>query len=290
MNNGIIYFLSLIFIVVISGCTSNFDATEFVKTNQAIKTLLTDYPNAKIVATYVTNASISEECINPQLEAKDYWKVSILDESTNLTVNAWLDVDTRNVVCIIKTGGKELTNASQNQSHAIQNQTQNQTQIINATQKQPHILQCPDIYNCSDDDYCSDGVCKVLNCEEGYHAENHTCKLTVYIPRLNCRELGGHLCSDITISIGPLTSSTSPRCALSWLNSTDSYCCPIECGSCPTDCNDGNPCTSDSCNIGNNTFQCSHTQIKPCINNGICEPEELGCINTSPIKCENTCG
>ena len=307
MNNGILYSL-LAVLVIVSGCTSNFDATEFIKTNQAIKTLLTDYPNARVVATYVTNASISEECSNPQLQAKNYWKVNIFDEESNLTINTWIEADTKNVVCIVKTGGKGIANKTEDREtiNIIQNQTYNQSR------NQSYVLHCPDRYNCTDDNYCSDGVCKPLNCEAGYHAENHTCKLTVYVPRLNCRELGGHLCSDITISIGPLTSSTSPRCALSWLNSTDSYCCPIECGSCPTDCDDGNSCTNDFCRIENNTFQCKHTQISNCliplpvnnslltnislltsyaINNSICEPfGELGCIHAAPLKCENICG
>ena len=38
--------------------------------------------------------------------------------------------------------------------------------------------------------------------------------------RKNCREMGGYLCTP------------KDRCALDWLDSTDSYCCPIECNAC----------------------------------------------------------
>jgi len=103
-------FACLIGTILISGCINpSFDATEIAKANQAVKSFLADYPNARVIASYVSNANISSECENPQLAAKDYWKVSIFDEATKLTVNVWVDATTRNVVCLIKTGGGTTT-------------------------------------------------------------------------------------------------------------------------------------------------------------------------------------
>ena len=38
--------------------------------------------------------------------------------------------------------------------------------------------------------------------------------------RKNCQELGAYLCNP------------PKKCALDWLDSSDSYCCPIECNKC----------------------------------------------------------
>src|SRR3989338_5175332 len=82
--------------------------------------------------------------------------------------------------------------------------------------------------------------------------------------RKNCRELNGYICNE------------EEGCAFPWLDSSESYCCPIECGKCPADtnCDDGNSCTKDECNK-DTAFQCKNTQMKPCINNAICEQGEL---------------
>lgn len=96
--------------------------------------------------------------------------------------------------------------------------------------------------------------------------------------RKNCRELNGFLCDE------------SNDCAVDWLDSSDSYCCPIECNTCPSDCDDENPCTKDECNKETN-YECTYEEIGRCLSNGngICETGELvPDILTSP-DC-NICG
>ena len=145
-------------ILTVSGCTAtNFDATEIAKTNQAVKAFLSDYPNANVIATYVANTSISGECNNPQLQQKNYWRINIFDEASNLTINTWVDSDTRNVVCIVKTGGI-----------VSQEQPNNQT---NNTGSQ----ECYEKYDCGFDEYCSGGSCKKLVCQNGSAVQNHEC-------------------------------------------------------------------------------------------------------------------
>jgi len=98
--------------------------------------------------------------------------------------------------------------------------------------------------------------------------------------RKNCRELNGYICNE------------EEGCAFPWLDSSESYCCPIECGKCPADtnCDDGNSCTKDECNK-DTAFQCKNTQMKPCINNAICEQGELlPVIWNAPQNCEDVCG
>jgi len=113
-NKIVLIAVIIISTVIVSGCVGqsggqSFNVTELAKTNQAVKTFLEDYPNAKIIATLITNASIASECENPQLPTKDYWKVTITDNVSNLTVTTWIDADTRNVVCLVKTGGTNET-------------------------------------------------------------------------------------------------------------------------------------------------------------------------------------
>ncbi|GAI81718.1 unnamed protein product, partial [marine sediment metagenome] len=111
--------------------------------------------------------------------------------------------------------------------------------------------------------------------------------------RKNCRELNGYLCSE-------------GNCALEWLNSSDSYCCPILCRTCPEDitCDDEDSCTEDSCVVEDGKAVCKYEEISPCANNGICEmgefsgvisaycPGDSHAVTTSHLEsndCPSTC-
>ncbi len=81
----------------------------------------------------------------------------------------------------------------------------------------------------------------------------------------NCRELAGFLCDEPNV------------CAVNWLDSSDSYCCPIECNVCTkkiTDnCKTNDLCVESICGLETN-FNCEFRDITPCVNNGICEEGE----------------
>jgi len=81
----------------------------------------------------------------------------------------------------------------------------------------------------------------------------------------NCRDIEGYLCSR------------EGQCALTWLKSTESYCCPIKCGSCSQEvlanCSSDNQCIKEECNQQTN-FKCEFKNITPCVDNGICEEGE----------------
>jgi len=83
--------------------------------------------------------------------------------------------------------------------------------------------------------------------------------------RKNCRELDGYLCNP------------EDQCALPWLNSSDSYCCPISCNTCTQevldDCKIEEECIEVVCGPQTD-FECEYRDITPCANNGVCEEGE----------------
>lgn len=72
--------------------------------------------------------------------------------------------------------------------------------------------------------------------------------LTDTIYKKNCMELGGHVCIS------------EDQCTVPLMNSTDSYCCPIECGECLIDCDDKDSCTLDKCDLSTD-FKCEYIKI-----------------------------
>lgn len=81
----------------------------------------------------------------------------------------------------------------------------------------------------------------------------------------SCSELNGYMCDS------------EEECVLELLDSTESYCCPIKCNSCPSNfsCDDNDSCTNDFCIVSQGEPVCNHTQITPCANNGVCESGEI---------------
>ena len=103
--------------VLIAGCTANQLAPgQLAKSSADVKAFLDEYPHATVIASLFSNISIKDECNNPQLPIKDYYKVTVKDPDTNMTLIAYIDADSQKTVCAIKTGG------------AIQNQTENETE------------------------------------------------------------------------------------------------------------------------------------------------------------------
>jgi eight-cysteine-cluster-containing protein len=99
-------------ILTISGCISGLDAESLAKASPVIQDFLEDHPNADILATHFTaNQSgmmleeIREECANPFLEAKEYYRVRFTDDDTGFYAVVWIDWDSRKVECAYKKGG-----------------------------------------------------------------------------------------------------------------------------------------------------------------------------------------
>ena len=97
---------AILSIIFISGCIQGIMTPEDIAKNSAeVKAFLNEYPHATVIATLFSNISINEECGNPQLPIKDYWKVTVKDPDTNMTLIAYIDTDSKETVCAIKTGG-----------------------------------------------------------------------------------------------------------------------------------------------------------------------------------------
>ena len=106
-----IVFLSIL--ILVSGCVQGFDATAVAKSSSTVKAFLSEYPNAKVVASVVSKANIQKDCDNTNLPIKDYWRVTLTDTDTGLTVNAWIDADTKQAVCVVSIG-KEKSKTLEN--------------------------------------------------------------------------------------------------------------------------------------------------------------------------------
>lgn len=60
-----------------------------------------------------------------------------------------------------------------------------------------------------------------------------------------CAAFNGYICS------------APDDCALPYLDTIESYCCPIKCGTCNQSCDDGNERTEDYCSTETN-YECQH--------------------------------
>lgn len=109
-------FLSIITgIILVSGCTG-IDPTTIAKSNAMIKQFLNEHPNAKIVATHFSaNQSrtmidqIRNECDNPGIEEKEFYRVTITDPDTNFYAVVWIDWKTQTIECAYKLGTEGKT-------------------------------------------------------------------------------------------------------------------------------------------------------------------------------------
>jgi len=111
------------------------------------------------------------------------------------------------------------------------------------------------------DSETNEAICIVINVDENKQDSDQSHQKV----RKNCRELEGDLCNS------------EKECAKELVDSTDSYCCLIECNTCPKDidCDNGDKCTEDKCVVEDGEAVCKHKQITPCANNGVCEIEEF---------------
>jgi hypothetical protein len=110
--------------VLIAGCTANELAPgQLAKNSGEVKTFLSEYPHATVIATLFSDISIKEECGNPQLPIKDYYKVTVKDPDTNMTLIVYIDADSQKTVCAIRTGVITENNTNVTEENITQNAT-----------------------------------------------------------------------------------------------------------------------------------------------------------------------
>jgi len=64
----------------------------------------------------------------------------------------------------------------------------------------------------------------------------------------------------------------------------DNGVCDMDEAGCPASCDDGDPCTNDTCSVSTD-FKCVHETLYPCCGNGVCETDE-NVNNICPEDCE----
>ncbi|MBN2043367.1 MAG: eight-cysteine-cluster domain-containing protein [Candidatus Aenigmarchaeota archaeon] len=100
-------------VVFISGCV-NISPEALALANPLVKQFMEEYPNAQITMTHFTEnqssnilENISAECGNPYIEAKEYYRITMNDPDSGLSVVAWVDWETKDIECAVKYGTGE---------------------------------------------------------------------------------------------------------------------------------------------------------------------------------------
>ncbi len=103
----------LILMLLASGCVS-LDPTSLALASPAVSKFLEDYPNAEVKATHYTAEEsaaildkIAADCEKETVSPKEYYKVTITDEGSDLDVVAWVDVENQLVECVVKRGSSD---------------------------------------------------------------------------------------------------------------------------------------------------------------------------------------
>lgn len=203
----LILLLSFIFIVLVSGCISEVSPEEIAKGSKEVNAFLEEHPRATIISSLVPDLNIQQECENPQLAVKEYWKVSIKDPDTNTTALIFIDSDSKKTVCVIKTGGisrepvKVTDNSKNNEIPTGKVIASPETKEV---KKDPCAgITCTDSYKtCPDGDgakcsnTCSSGVCSSCAPDCSGHVactESWTC---TEWPKCNYEGKQKRYCSD----------------------------------------------------------------------------------------------
>ena len=99
-----------VLIVLVSGCV-NINPEDLARASPIVKQFLAEHPNAKISATHFTQSQaegmldvIKQDCDNPYLEAKEYYRITIEDNETGFKAVAWIDWENQIVECAYKEG------------------------------------------------------------------------------------------------------------------------------------------------------------------------------------------
>ena len=103
--------LPVLAVVLISGCITTPD--NIAKTSPVVQQFLAEYPNAETLMTHFTAeqseniiGEIREQCDNPYIEPSEFYRVTIDDAESGLSVTVWLDWKTKAMTCAVKKGAE----------------------------------------------------------------------------------------------------------------------------------------------------------------------------------------
>jgi hypothetical protein len=99
-----------VLIVLVSGCAT-ISPEDLARASPVVKNFLAEYPNAKITATHFTESQaesmlevIKQDCDNPYLEAKEYYRFTVDDNETGFKAVVWIDWENQIIECAYKEG------------------------------------------------------------------------------------------------------------------------------------------------------------------------------------------
>ena len=102
--------LAPILIVLVSGCI-NISPEDIAKASPIVKQFLAEHPNAQISVTHFTQSQaegmldvIKQDCDNPYIEAKEFYRITVDDNETGFKAVAWIDWENQIVECAYKEG------------------------------------------------------------------------------------------------------------------------------------------------------------------------------------------
>ncbi|MBN2043368.1 MAG: hypothetical protein JW754_06215 [Candidatus Aenigmarchaeota archaeon] len=99
----------IISVILVSGCMDNPEALVF--SDQFVQNFLDQYPNARISVTHFSREestniieNITDECGNPYVNAKEYYRVTVDDPDSEMKVVVWIDWEAKKIECAVKYG------------------------------------------------------------------------------------------------------------------------------------------------------------------------------------------
>ena len=105
-NNNVLSIIFVIFALLAAGCSIS--PEQLVTANPIVKDFLKQYPNAEVKITFFSKAEsekmlnlIKGNCGKDDLQAKNYYKVTIEDTESGLFILSWLDWDNKIVECVL---------------------------------------------------------------------------------------------------------------------------------------------------------------------------------------------
>ncbi len=100
----------IVAVLTVSGCLA-VSPEAIIASSPVVQNFLKDYPNAQIKATFYSEEEaaqiidqIKADCEKDAVTPKDYYRVTITDEESGLSITAWIDWSRQLVECAIKKG------------------------------------------------------------------------------------------------------------------------------------------------------------------------------------------
>ena len=209
MRNKFVVLLPLIAILFISGCISGFDPEAIARSSPIINDFLDEHPNAELRITHFTAEQaanilddIRADCDNEQIQAKEYYRVTINDPSSGLSAVAWIDAENQLVDCALRHGIEAECQAGEIQDCTTSGGSEG-TQNCHNGEWGECIAKVPEIK-------CGDGICGTgetasncpTDCRTGVNVEEFFNTLNEAAESVYLQGIGSSLVLHVSVPTG----------------------------------------------------------------------------------------